>query len=167
MSDECMELQNIKYQTMLLNGNSSISSNNVNNVNVGNIDRFLEKEKAVNKDKRWNKLGKKQKIEKITQYINKFASENKCTMEEKNELKLYLIKCLERKKLQRVKDVVYDCESGVIKNIPGLSFDKNKRRFTLKKFDKKKSSLSRIAPKIKRKKTRNKKEKIDNSLKKK
>ncbi len=29
MSEECMELQNIKYQTMLLNGNSKVTSNKV------------------------------------------------------------------------------------------------------------------------------------------
>ena len=61
MSEECMELQNIKYQTMLLNGNSKVTSNKVDS---GNIDAFLEKEKEANKDKPWNKLGKNQKISK-------------------------------------------------------------------------------------------------------
>jgi len=170
-----MELQNIKYQTMLLNGNSKVTSNKVDS---GNIDMFLEKERAVNQDKPWNKLGKNQKIQKITQYINKCTQEHKCTKEEKAELRLYLIKCLERKKLQRVKDVVYDSKAGIIKNIPGLSFDKIKRKFTLKKVDKKKSSLSKMAPKSKTKgktksktknkvKTRVKKDKIDINLKKK
>ena len=42
MSNECIELENIKYQTMLLNGNSKITSNNAN---TGNIDLFLEKER--------------------------------------------------------------------------------------------------------------------------
>ena len=167
MSEECMELQNIKYQTMLLNGNSKVTSNKVDS---GNIDAFLEKEKEANKDKPWNKLGKNQKISKINQYINKYIQENKCSKEEKSELKIYLVKCLERKKLQRVKDVVYDSKAGIIKNIPGLSFDKNKRKFTLKKLDKKKSSLSKMAPKSKSKrkaKTRVKKDKIDINLKKK
>ena len=163
MSEECQELKNIKYQTMLLNGNSKVTSNKVDS---GNIDMFLEKERAVNLDKPWNKLGKNQKIQKITQYINKCTQEHKCTKEEKAELRLYLIKCLERKKLQRVKDVVYDSKNGIIKNIPGLSFDKNRRRFTLKKVDKKKSSLSRTAPKSKAR-TRAKKDKIDINLKKK
>jgi hypothetical protein len=171
MSEECMELQNIKYQTMLLNGNSKVTSNKVDS---GNIDAFLEKEKEANKGKPWNKLGKNQKISKINQYINKYTQENKCSKEEKSELKVYLVKCLERKKLQRVKDVVYDSNVGMIKNIPGLSFDKIKRKFTLKKVDKKKSSLSRMAPKSKSKsktkskaKTRVKKDKIDINLKKK
>ena len=135
MSDECMELQNIKYQTMLLNSNSKVTSNKVDSLN---IDSFLEKEKAVNKEKPWNKLGKNEKIRKITEYINKYTEEFKSTKEERAELKIYLVKCLERKKLQRVKDVIYDSNLGIIKNIPGLSFDKIKRKFTLKKVDKKK-----------------------------
>ena len=53
--------------------------------------------------------------------------------------------------MQRVKDVIYDSNLGIIKNIPGLSFDKIKRKFTLKKVDKKKNSLSRTAPKRKTK----------------
>ena len=148
MSEECMELQNIKYQTMLLNSNSKVTSNKVDS---HNIDAILEKEKAVNKEKAWNKLGKNEKIRKITEYINKCTEEFKSTKEEKSELKIYLVKCLERKKLQRVKDVIYDSNLGIIKNIPGLSFDKIKRKFTLKKVDKKKTSLSRTAPKRKTK----------------
>ena len=148
MSEECMELQNIKYQTMLLNSNSKVTSNKVDSLN---IDAFLEKERAVNKEKPWNKLGKNQKIGKITDYINQYTQEFQSTSEEKAELKIYLVKCLERKKLQRVKDVIYDSNLGIIKNIPGLSYDKVKRKFTLKKVDKKKSSLSRTAPKRKTK----------------
>lgn len=148
MSEECMELQNIKYQTMLLNSNSKVTSNKVDSLN---IDAFLEKEKAVNKEKAWNKLGKNEKIRKITEYINKYTEEFKSSKEEKAELKIYLVKCLERKKLQRVKDVIYDSNLGIIKNIPGLSFDKIKRKFTLKKVDKKKTSISRTAPKRKTK----------------
>ena len=148
-----MELQNIKYQTMLLNGNSKVTSNKTDTVD---IDSFLEKEKVINSEKPWSKLGKNKKIRKLTSFIETHAEEFKCTLEEKQVLKIYLVKCLERKKLQRVKDVVYDTVCGKIKSIPGLSFDKLKRKFTLKKVDKKKSSLKSLAPKS-RSKTRNKK----------
>ena len=100
MADECMELQNIKYQTMLLNSNSKVTSNKVDSLN---IDAFLEKEKAVNKEKPWNKLGKNQKIGKITDYINQYTQEFKSTSEEKAELKIYLVKCLERKNCNELK----------------------------------------------------------------
>ena len=159
MSDVCMELQNIKYQTMLLNSNSKVTSNKVDSLN---IDSFLEKEKAVNKEKPWNKLGKNQKITKITEYINKYTEEYKCTNDEKENLKIYLVKCLERKKLQRVKDVVYDTKLSAIKNIPGLSFDKIKRKFTLKKVDKKRTSISRTTPIRKTKSKTKSKSKLNN-----
>ena len=47
MSEECQELKNIKYQTMLLNNNSKIISTKANS---DNLDEFLKKEKAQNKN---------------------------------------------------------------------------------------------------------------------
>ena len=55
MSEECLELKNIKYQTMLLNNNSNIVSLQQNSIN---LEEFLEKEKKSNKKKPWSKLGK-------------------------------------------------------------------------------------------------------------
>ena len=167
MTDECMELQNIKYQTMLLNGNSKVVSNKKES---GNISDFLNKEKALNKDKPWSKLGKHLKIKLLFAYVDTFCIENKCSVVENKEMKKYITRCLERKKLNRVKDVNYDSKNGIIKNIPGLTFDKAKRKFTLRKVDKKNSTLKGMAPtkskknikpRGKRNKTRPKKDKID------
>lgn len=148
MSDECMELQNIEYQTMLLNSNSKVKSNKEN---TSNIDGFLEKEKKNNQNKPWSKLGKNQKIQKLTEYIQKITKKHNFTIDELEKLREYLIKCIDRKKLHRVKDVTYDVKTGKIKAIPSLIFDKNKRNFTLKKSDKNKSSLRSLAPKNKTK----------------
>ena len=79
MADECMELQNIKYQTMLLNGNSKVTSNKIPTMN---IDKFLEREKIANENKPWSKLGKNQKIEKLTDFIKIYIKEHKCNKEE-------------------------------------------------------------------------------------
>ena len=148
MSDECMELQNIEYQTMLLNSNSKVKSNKED---TSNIDGFLEKEKKNNQNKPWSKLGKNQKIQKLTEYIQKITKKHNFTVDELEKLREYLIKCIDRKKLQRVKDVTYDVKTGKIKAIPSLIFDKTKRKFTLKKIDKNKSSLRSLAPKNKTK----------------
>lgn len=143
MSDECLELQNIEYQTMLLKGNAKVKTNKTDS---SNIDDFLAREKIVNENKPWSKLGKNQKIHKLTEYITQYKKKHNCTIAELETLKTYLIRCLERKKLQRVKDVVYDVKTGKIKSIPGLIFDKTRRKFTLKKLDKNKSSLKSLAP---------------------
>ena len=166
MSDECLELQNIEYQTMLLKGDAKVKTSKTDS---SNIDDFLEREKLVNENKPWSKLGKNQKIHKLTEYITQYKKKHNCTIAELETLKTYLIRCLERKKLQRVKDVVYDVKTGKIKSIPGLIFDKARRKFTLKRLDKNKSSLRSLAPiknkskgksksKTKRKSNKNKKQ---------
>ena len=53
---------------------------------------------------------------------------------------------MERKKLQRVKDVQYSIDTGKIISIPGLLFNKKNNKFTLKNMDKK-GSLKSLAQK--------------------
>ena len=59
---------------------------------------------------------------------------------------------MNRKKLQRVKDVIYDIETQVIVNIPALIINKQTKKYTIKSLDKKVSTLKSLAPrKIKNK----------------
>ena len=147
MSEECVELQNIKYQTMLLSGNSKVISNKVDSNNIG---AYLERENAENRKKSWSKLGKASKMRKLSIFIGTYATEKNLTKQQKSELRCYLLLCLERKKLQRVKDVIYDVEAGIVKNIPGLSYDKIRSKFTLKRASKKRATLKGLAPTKKR-----------------
>ena len=50
--EECLELKNIKYQTMLLNNNTKIYETTPN---TNNIEKFLEKELEANNNKQWTK----------------------------------------------------------------------------------------------------------------
>ena len=160
MSDVCQELQNIKYQTMLLNHNSKIYESTPN---TENIEIFLRNEKESNKNKPWSKLSKASKLKKINQYVIIYSEEKKLNEEQRKDLKIYLLKCLERKKLQRQKDVIYDIETNIIKSITSLIFNKTTNKFTLKRSDKRTSTLKSMAPK-KIKKKRIKKNKIDTNL---
>ena len=141
--DECVELKNIKYKTMLLcSGNSIIETTSSNN--LSNLEKFLENEKNSNKVDNWCKLDKTIKTKKLIQYVTKYKSENSLTNEEEDLLIHFLKDCVDKKKLMRVKDVVYDKESGVIKNIPALNFNKQKKHFTLKNMDKRLSTLKNL-----------------------
>jgi hypothetical protein len=55
-NDECQELKNIKYKTMLLNGVplKEIKSSN----NLSSLDKFVENEKNNNVNEPWCKLNK-------------------------------------------------------------------------------------------------------------
>ena len=64
---------------------------------------------------------------------------------------------MERKKLQRQKDVVYDIETNTIKSISSLIYNKSTNKFTLKQRDKKTSTLKCLPPKKIKKKLENKK----------
>lgn len=147
MSEECLDLKNIKYQTMLLNGNSKIDSDKSNTLNV---DDLLNQETSNNKKKPWNKLGQTERRKKVDFFIKSFSPKSK-----QPALNIYLNKCLKNKKLQRTKDVIYDLDKGIIKSIPGLKYDNSNKKFTLKRVDKKNSTLKGL-PMRHRQKTKTK-----------
>ncbi len=155
-TDECLELKNIKYQTMLINNNNN-NNNPVVKEKINNIDNFLDQEKQHNQKQPWCKLGNGTKIRKLNEYVNEYSIKNKINDEEKKKLKSYLKKSMERKKLQRVKDVQYDIENQKIINIPGLLYHKEKNKFTLKNLDKNSSTLKSLAPKRRKHKKKIKK----------
>jgi hypothetical protein len=144
-SDECIELKNIKYKTMLLNGNTfkEIKSSN----NLSTLEKFLENEKNNNKNEPWCKLDKTIKTIKLVEYVGEYKTKHGLSDEEENLLIKFLKDSLERKKLQRVKDVIYDKTTGLIKEIPGLLYTKSAKHFTLKNMDKRVSTIKSLTPK--------------------
>jgi hypothetical protein len=153
--DECVELKNIKYQTMLLNNKTDLAPNNIDN--ISNIDSFLDNEKKTNEKKPWSKLSSALKLKKIQLFIEIYSKKNKLTPQEKKKLFTYLNTQLQRKKLQRIKDVIYDSEKGIIKDIVGLTFNKTNLKFTIKNKDKSSGTLKNLAPKTRKQKHKNKK----------
>lgn len=143
--DECVELKNIKYKTMLLSGTPLKETKNTNN--LLNLDKFLEDEKNFNKGEPWCKLDKTEKIKKIMEFTEKYKKDNNLDDEEAKLLVFFLKDSIDRKKLQRVKDVVYDKTSGLIKDIPSLVYTKTNKHFTLKNVDKRVSTIKSLTPK--------------------
>lgn len=152
--EECVELKNIKYQTMLLNNKTDLTPSI--NTDIQNIDKFLDNERIANQKKPWSKLSSAIKLKLIKKYIDTYSIENNLLKDNKIKLFNYLKKLLERKKLQRVKDVVYDMEKHEIINIPGLIYNKINSKFTIKRTDKSGGSLKNLAPKTLKKKKRKK-----------
>jgi len=157
-SKECKELKTIKYKTMLLSGNPDINPNIKDN--ISKVDMLLEKESNFNKSEPWSKLDKTVKINKLNDYVNTLTKEHKLNSSEIKIIKKELHNALDKKQLQRVKDVSYDKESGTITNIPNLQFNKNTRKFTMKRSEKQVSTLKSLGPKKTASKRTNK-DKID------
>lgn len=143
--DECQELKNIKYKTMLLNGaplNETKSSND-----LSNLEKFLEAEKINNSNEPWCKLNKTIKLKKLIEFVDIYSKEKNLDEDETKLLIAFLRDSIDKKKLSRVKDVIYDKINGTIKEIPALTYTKSNKHFTLKNMDKRVSTLKSLAPK--------------------
>lgn len=156
--DECLELKNINYQTMLLNNKTNIDGNMKSECSE-KIDSFLNKEKELSKNKPWNKLSKAQRLKKLMVYASSYIEKNNMEKIQEKKLKVYLLDALDRRKLQKMKDVVYNTETGLIEDIPKLIFMKEKKKFTIKR-EKKSNTLSSLPPKTLKKNRNRKKKKL-------
>ena len=154
MSDDCHELKNIKYQTMLLNSNINIVPKQESS--TVNIESFMEQDKLKEKKKTWSKLDNGVRIKKLRAFAQEYAIKNKYGKIQKTNLKRFLLKALDRKKLHKTKEVIFDVEKQSIIDIPGLNFNKEKKKFTLKRFDNKVSIRTCLAPKTIKKKKKKK-----------
>ena len=141
-NNECIELKNIKYKTMLLNGKQIAETKSSNS--ISNLDKFLENEKHNNSNEPWCKMSKADKIRKLNDYAELYKSKFNLEEEEYNNLTHFFKDSIDRKKLHRVKDVLYDKNTGIIKDIPGLSYVKANKHFTLKNVDKRVSTLKSL-----------------------
>jgi len=145
VNDECQELKNIKYKTMLLNGNPMHETKSSND--LSNLEKFLENEKINNNNEPWCKLNKTVKTKKLIDFVDLYKKEKNLDEEESKLLVTFLKDCIDRKKLQRVKDVSYDKTNGTIKEIPALTYVKSTKHFTLKNVDKRVSTLKSLSVK--------------------
>lgn len=127
---------------------ADISLNQTLEINYLTMDALLEKEKIHNKNDSWNKLDKTLKIQKLHSFAEKYGKENNLPMKDIKSLKQFFILSLDKSKLQKTKDVVYDKEKGIIQSIPALHFNMSSRAFTLKNLDTKHvSTIKSLTPK--------------------
>lgn len=136
-------LKNINYKNMLLTGNSMLKPDIVTNPN---IDDILENEKNANKSDPWNKLDKSAKVGKLKEFATRHGQKENHIEQEITALYQFLVSALEQKKLMRAKDVVYDKTTGTITSIPCLIYHAGFKKFTLKRCEKRQSTLKSLAP---------------------
>jgi hypothetical protein len=141
--EQCQELKNIKYKTMLLNG--SILKETKSSNDLSNLDKFLDEEMKSNSNEPWCKLNKTIKTKKLLEYVKMYKVQNSLDEEETEILILFLKECLDKKKLIRVKDVTYDKTDGMVLEIPSLLYNKGSKHFTLKNMDKRISTLKSLS----------------------
>lgn len=137
------EIKSAQYQAAL---NSSKSNKTLNNDNLSDVGSILDSELNRNKKEPWCKLNQTEKVQKLNDFAVRLAKEKELSLSETKKLQTYLSTALSRKKLQKVKDVSYDKENGVIKSIPTLNFNTTEKRFTLKRSDRRTCTTKSLGP---------------------
>jgi len=132
-----------KYQNILNSPQISM-----NEMNYNNVDKMLEKEKQHNKTETWNKLDKIMKTQKLHAYAEKYGKDHSLPVKDIKSLKSFFLDCLEKNKLNKTKDVVYNKDTKEVSAIPALYFNQTNRAFTLKIIDAKRvSTVKSLTPK--------------------
>ena len=111
------------------------------------IDQILDNENCHNKTEAWNKLNKTLKIQKLHTFSERFGIENDYTQLEIDKLKVFFSESLEKKKLQKTKEVIYDKNTQEVKDVPGLFYNQSNHSFTIRADTKRISTLKSLTPK--------------------
>lgn len=146
-NDKCFDLDTIKYKSkkMCRNNKSQncvIPTQNTHETNVNEILNNNIQNKSTNEYKPWNKLSKNEKKKALKQ----FAKE-----QDNKQLANFLLRCLDRHKLTKNTEVIYDIETGKITKIPNLTYYSSKKMFSLRNKEKKDSTLKNLS-KLRKKK---------------
>jgi vacuolar-type H+-ATPase subunit I/STV1 len=116
------------------------------------LDEILSRENRNNKMEIWSKLDKTQKILRLHDFAERYGQEHGFEAADVRGLKTFFVASLDKGKLQRVKDVIYDKEKREIHSIPALvvaegggtetiaSLPGCDRHFTLRNLDTKRVS---------------------------
>jgi hypothetical protein len=116
--------------------------------NLSTLEDMLETEKQNNKLAAWNKLDKMSRVQKLHAFAEKYGREHGLPVKEIRNLKVFFTGSLDKGRLNRAKDVIYDRDSREVKSIPALHFNNESKSFTLKNLEdaKRVSTLKCLTP---------------------
>lgn len=116
--------------------------------NLSVLEDMLESEKQSNKLAAWNKLDKTSRVQKLHAFAEKYGREHGLPVKEIKNLKVFFTGALDKGRLNRAKDVVYDRELREVKSVPALHFNNDSRAFTLRNLEdaKRVSTLKCLTP---------------------
>lgn len=89
INEECHELKNIKYKTMLLNRTPKKETKLTTN-DISFLEKFLETEQQINVNGPWCKLDNTIKMKKLACYVKTYKETNNLNDEEESHLITFL-----------------------------------------------------------------------------
>ncbi len=130
MAEVCKEYNSLKYRSMILKGTNIEPSTQT--LTADKLDDFLNKDIEQNRKNVWTKLSKTEKCKRIKEYIdNKLTVKYQLDINDKNAALKFFNLLLERKKLSKSNELVYNKEEHFIEQISGLIFNPVTRKFSI------------------------------------
>jgi hypothetical protein len=130
--------------------NSSImesdSKSTVRCTDLESVDEIIKKNINKSPIKSWSKIDKSAKYKLLVDYATAYKEEKSLSDVKYNSLIAFFKDCMDKKKLYRVKDVVYDSGENVIKDIPHLMFNTHANTYTLRNSEKYISATKNLGP---------------------
>lgn len=114
------------------------------------MDEIIKKLNTLDTEKKqWSKLNKYERKNKLADYSQTLVDKKIINNKRRDELNVFLTKCISDKKLQKNTSVKFDISKQEILDIPNLQITQNK--FILKR-EKRQCVLNNLTPKKNRKK---------------
>jgi hypothetical protein len=143
-------MSKIDYKSIITTGKSMSSIPTTEE----KVETFLLNEHKANRS--WSQLDKISRIERLNNYADKVGIERNMDEQSIIELKTYFKTLVDKKKLLRSKEVIYDKKTDTVTDVPLVIIRENgkKYKYSLKRVDNRQSTLKNLAPrrKLKRKK---------------
>ena len=105
-ANECIELKNLKYKSMMLKNNQKkgdaamqLLHNTSKTDSVINVEKFLEHERSNKTNDLWGKLDKTVKISKLNAFAKKYVEDNGLNNSDISSLVSFLTTCIDHKKI--------------------------------------------------------------------
>ena len=126
---DCKEYNSLKYKTMIMTGTNIEPTMDTNEEK---INMFLSMDMEKNKKGVWSKLSKTEKVKKIKNDIKtSLLKEHNLTESEIVTANKFFYLFMDRKKLSKNNELMYNQENGLIESIEGLTFNPETRKFTI------------------------------------
>tara|TARA_Y100001970_G_C14095465_1_gene782413 strand:- start:10 stop:354 length:345 start_codon:yes stop_codon:yes gene_type:complete len=97
----------------------------------------------------WNKMTKTMKLHALTKYADSYKLENELEDEKYDQMIIFFNDCLDKKRLQCMRDVKYDIDSDTVLSIPGFAYNSTTGMFTIRNTERHGSTIRNLPSKKK------------------
>tara|TARA_Y100000991_G_scaffold214778_1_gene203323 strand:- start:2088 stop:2729 length:642 start_codon:yes stop_codon:yes gene_type:complete len=159
LNSHSREFKNIQFRSQMYKNSQVKKQEKENVVKEIQVKEFLDEDISNVYNRPWNKLENGFKKNRIGNFIDRETKEKNLTVKQKEKLKTLLYTAVDNKELNKINDVEYDIEEGVIEKVHMLNYNIENGYYTFTKKEPKKPKKSET--------TKNEKVNLLSSLKKK